>query len=119
LIEIKTYLTGTEKAPAGPKKVNVEHIFSQSPTDTWVTTFGAKGAEDSYTSRLGNMTLLDAKLNKQCSSKPYAEKQKTYYMKSDFTITNQLGVMSHWTVNSVDSRQAELLKFAIKIWGIE
>jgi hypothetical protein len=65
------------------------------------------------------MTLLDAKLNKQCSNKPYGEKQKTYYVKSDFTITKQLGVMSHWTASSVDARQAELLSFAAVIWGIE
>lgn len=64
------------------------------------------------------MTLLDAKLNKQCSNKPYTEKRKTYYVKSDFTITKQLPKEGEWTAKSVDNRQQELLNLAAKIWDL-
>jgi hypothetical protein len=118
LIEIETALAGTEKTPASPQKVNVEHIFPQSPSDEWIDAFQANGAEDAYVARLGNMTLLDAKLNKQASNKPYQEKRKEYYSKSDFTLTKMVTKPNEWTAATVDKRQADLLETAIKVWAI-
>ncbi len=118
LTEIEISLTGTEKLASGPSKVNVEHIFPQSASDKWKESFGANDEEESYVARLGNLTLLDAKLNRQASNKPYSDKQKTYYVKSDFTITKQLPKGNHWTIKSVEDRQAELFKSAKEIWQI-
>lgn len=119
LIEIETELAGTEKAAGSAQKVNVEHIFPQSPNDDWVEAFEAKGAEDSYMARLGNMTLLDAKLNKQASNKPFETKRTEFYSKSDFTVTKLVAKNTKWTAASVDKRQAELYDISRKIWGME
>jgi hypothetical protein len=119
LVEIECYLAGTEKIAAGPSKVNVEHIFPQSPNAQWRKSFNIEeDAQESYIGRLGNMTLLDAKLNKQASNKPYSDKQNDYYSQSDFTITKELLKVPNWTAKLVDKRQAELYIAARKIWDI-
>lgn len=116
LVEMETKLAGTEKTVSNPSKVNVEHIFPQSPSDEWEKSFGANGAEESYMGRLGNLTLLDSKLNKQASNKLYPEKRRLYYSKSDLRITNSLPEGVKWTAAMVDDRQEELLKIARQIW---
>jgi uncharacterized protein with ParB-like and HNH nuclease domain len=118
LSEIEAHLTGDEKTIAGTDKVNIEHIFPQSPDHQWVKTFAAEGAEDSYVARLGNLTLLSAKLNKQASNKSFNEKLARHYKKSDFKITKGLEDYASWTVKSVEKRQAELLRLAKKVWAL-
>jgi hypothetical protein len=119
LIEIECQLAGTEKTASGPNKVNVEHIFPQSPSAQWQKSFGVEAEEqESYMGRLGNMTLLDSKLNKQASNKPYAQKRNEHYSSSDFTITNSLPKTKKWTGKSVRNRQDELYKIACTIWDI-
>lgn len=119
LIEIETQLAGTEKTTASPLKVNVEHIFPQSPDEDWIDVFAANGAEDVYAARLGNMTLLDAKLNKQASNKPFDSKRSEFYVKSDFSVTKQVAKNTNWTAESVEKRQADLYEVGRKIWGME
>ena len=119
LVEIETHLAGTEKLPADTSKVEVEHIFPQSPTPEWLEYYMANGNEETYVGRLGNLTLLGQKLNKQLSNRPYKDKRKTYFKKSDFTITKDLGAVNKWTFKAVEKRQAQLLKHAKKIWDIK
>jgi len=120
LSEIELFLAGKEKPPGGAKQVHVEHIFPQSPSSHWRSSFGVKrDEEESYVARLGNLTLLDERLNKQASNKLYEDKRTAYYSKSDFRITNQLPKGASWTVESVKLRQTELFEIAKKIWAIE
>ena len=112
-------LAGTEKLPADTSKVEVEHIFPQTPNEEWIQYFEANGNEDIYVGRLGNLTLLGQKLNKQLSNKPYKEKRKTYFKKSDFTITKQLAKVSKWTARVVEKRQSQLFKHACEIWDVK
>lgn len=119
LIEIETHLAGTEKTVSDPDEVNVEHIFPQSPSKEWIKAFKAADEEETYCSRLGNLTLIDAKLNKQASNKPYKEKRKEYYTKSEFKITNELQNTANWSAKSVQDRQAELYELACQIWTID
>ena len=119
LVEIETHLAGTEKLPADTSKVEVEHIFPQTPNEEWIQYFEANGNEDIYVGRLGNLTLLGQKLNKQLSNKPYKEKRKTYFKKSDFTITKQLAKVSKWTARVVEKRQSQLFKHACEIWDVK
>jgi len=120
LTEIEIHLAGTEKMVSGPKQVNVEHIFPQSPGPEWRKSFGVESsAEESYMGRLGNLTLLHQKLNKQASNKKYSDKRKAYYAKSDLTVTKRLPKTSTWTFKSVDERQKDFYDLAKKIWRIE
>jgi hypothetical protein len=118
LIEIETHLAGTEKLPADTSKVEVEHIFPKTPNEEWLHAFEASGNEESYLARLGNLTLLGQKLNKQLSNKPFKDKRKTYFKKSDFTITRQLAKATRWTAALVDKRQGQLFKHACDVWDI-
>jgi hypothetical protein len=118
LIEIETHLAGTEKTVSDPDEVNVEHIFPQSPSKEWIRAFKASDEEETYCSRLGNLTLIDAKLNKQASNKPYKQKRKEYYNKSEFKITKELPNTTSWSAKSVQDRQTELYEQAREIWTI-
>lgn len=119
LVELEMHLAGTEKAISAPDEVNVEHIFPQSPNKDWVRTFKASGEEESYCSRLGNLTLLGAKLNKQASNNPYKDKRKDCYAKSQFKLTKELPDLATWTTKQVEERQSELFDLAIKVWDIQ
>jgi hypothetical protein len=119
LIEIETHLTGTEKTVSSPDEVNVEHIFPQSPNPEWIKAFRAADEEETYCSRLGNLTLIDAKLNKQASNKSYKQKREEYYTKSDFQITKDIPISTSWSVESVKDRQSKLYELARQIWTID
>jgi hypothetical protein len=62
--------------------------------------------------------LIDAKLNKQASNKPYKQKRKEYYNKSEFKITKELPNTTSWSAKSVQDRQTELYEQAREIWTI-
>lgn len=119
LSEIEGEISGVEKKVAGTETVHIEHIFPQSADDDWLDAFDADGAEESFLARLGNLTLLSAKLNKQASNKPFGKKVGDFYAKSDFKITNTLKKYSDWNTKAVIARQKELQGFAKKIWALK
>jgi len=69
--------------------------------------------------RLGNLTLLEASLNKEAAQKSYEEK-KEIFKKSKVNITNQIPIdYNHWNEESISKRQRKLAKNAKSIWSIQ
>jgi len=95
---------------AGANRVHVEHIYPQQPptNERWQE-------HSKYVHRLGNLTLLDRRLNSQIKNSGFATK-KQYYSDSKLEITKALLQFTDWTPETIESRQADLLKRALQMW---
>ena len=108
------------------KSVTIEHILPQSQKDT-------------YSERLGNLTLLEKTINSSISDKYYQDKLSGY-RESQIIITRSLAEIPYvgnntqlnramndlnlvkfttWDHSSIDKRQQILVNIAIKVWGME
>ncbi len=100
------------------KKVHLEHILPQSPTESWYVSF-EKHDEDTnnWIDRIGNLTLLDEKLNRKVSNKSFADKKRKYKM-SEIKMTKQLCANDSWGPREIEKRQKAFAKRAVGIWPL-
>jgi len=87
----------------------IEHIFPENYVN--------EGIDNSMINRLGNLTLLESTLNKECGNKPFKEKIKIYE-KSQYSLTKEIIDNEDWNEDSIRNRQAQLAKVATSIWKI-
>jgi len=96
---------------------NLEHILPENPAEDWAHIEEQK--QDRLIYRLGNMTLLGAKENRQLGNTDYASKCEVY-AKSDFQISRAIAKHYHeWDENKVHARQSKLADVAAGIWHID
>jgi adenylate kinase family enzyme len=96
--------------------INLEHVLPEKPGDSWPQ-FTPEMANVFY-KRLGNMTLLLAKVNSDLRSKPFIEK-KEVYKESPYELTNQIAQIDEWTPDSIILRQAVMAKLAVQTWPVK
>jgi hypothetical protein len=88
--------------------VNIEHVMAQ-----------AEGKQDEALSEavssIGNLALLERKLNRDLGAKPFAEKVATYSA-SDFALTRALATKPEWSKAEIDARTAEFAELACSAW---
>lgn len=111
LIMIHNYLDKNHEINRNPSQVNIEHIMPKN-SDQWE--IDAK-TRDAYLWRLGNLALLDDKLNKKASNQPFEDKKKLY-AKSLIHPNQELANYSRWTSQEIENRQKKLAEIALKIW---
>lgn len=106
--------TTQEVTVAGADRVHVEHIYPQTPKESerWEKHSG-------YVNRLGNLTLLDRRLNEQIKNSDFQTKKTQAYESSKLEITRQLLTYPDWSPERVEERQASLLELARKMWPEE
>lgn len=103
--------TTQEVTVAGSDRVHVEHIYPQTPEPD------AKWQDhDVYVKRLGNLTLLDKKLNTQIKNADFPIKKEKAYQDSRLEVTKELLKYDDWSAARVDERQAELMTLALELW---
>ena len=116
LSKIEVYLHGNEIDPESDL-YTVERILPENAGDTW----GEFSFEEIKRSvyRLGNLTLLEKKLNREAGQLPYTEKIK-WFQRSKSELTR--AVPEHfdsWNEDKVAVRQRELAKHAKAVWKIQ
>ncbi|MFA6020925.1 MAG: DUF262 domain-containing HNH endonuclease family protein [Rhodospirillales bacterium] len=95
---------------------NVEHVLPQNPEVGW-DAFNDEEAE-ALTYRLGNMTLQQAKQNRDQGNASYSSKRQSL-LSSEFAITRKLAEdSSDWTPESVANHQSWMANQATAIWRI-
>ncbi|MFT0715314.1 DUF262 domain-containing protein [Flagellimonas lutimaris] len=94
----------------------IEHILPENPTDEWNKKF-VKDTQLEFIYRLGNYTILERKLNKECENK-LIEDKKIIYKKSKYHLTNMFD-SDDWTPNKLKYRQGKLAKIAKQIWRLD
>lgn len=115
----KSYRSTTELGPIqNPEKINLEHILPVTPSnlDDWPEVDGE--IHKTYYRRIGNLTLLDKKMNSEQGNDKFDIK-KGVYSDSEVIITKNLCEYEKWSPESIDRRQKELADKAVKIWGLE
>ncbi|MEM9155520.1 MAG: DUF262 domain-containing protein [Cyanobacteria bacterium P01_F01_bin.33] len=92
---------------------SIEHILPESPTEDWRRKFTDIQIEGMLY-RIGNMTPLEPKLNRQVGNEPYSSKQEAY-QKSVYHLTQNI-LAEEWTFDTLASRQQQLAQRATCIW---
>lgn len=119
------------------KDLDIEHILPDHPKEALRKEFGEEIYED-YKNRLGNLTLLEAPLNRSLGNDFFEIKKQTYattncvFTKSivglsvTTSMTSQHGQFfqnlphwSIWTKESIEERQELLLKLTKEVWTLE
>jgi uncharacterized protein with ParB-like and HNH nuclease domain len=89
---------------------SIEHIFPENYFNE------EEKLDENMIYRLGNLTLLEPNLNKECGNKSFKEKIE-YYKNSQYEITRKIAEeYDDWNAENIKIRQNELAKVATSIW---
>ncbi|MBL7700879.1 MAG: DUF262 domain-containing protein [Ferruginibacter sp.] len=94
----------------------IEHILPENMSDHWKSLFSEE-EHMQVVYLLGNLSLLEPKLNnKEAGQKPFKEKKEAY-AKSQYALSNTIKA-EEWNIQMIKHRQARLAKTAAGIWKI-
>ena len=93
----------------------IEHILPENAPAAWDQQFPPI-TQDNYTYRLGNYTLLEDHLNRECEVKLMAEKHAAY-QKSQYEMSRK-NFVGDWSQGALELRQQEMAKWASSIWRV-
>ncbi|MBL4627848.1 MAG: HNH endonuclease [Roseicyclus sp.] len=97
-------------------EITVEHILPENPADNWPQFSEADAASEVY--RIGNMILLEDKLNRNASNLSFSRK-KPFYGQSIITTAIKMATEAgDWDVEKIQIRQQGLARTATGIWRI-
>ena len=95
----------------------IEHILPENADDTWGNFTFEEINRSVY--RMGNLTLLERKLNRDAGQKGYVEKI-VLFAQSNSELTKTLpDNFNTWNEDKLAARQRELAKYAKAIWKIQ
>ena len=95
----------------------IEHILPENSDDTWGNFTFEEINRSVY--RMGNLTLLERKLNREAGQKGYVEKI-VLFAQSNSELTKTLpDNFNTWNEDKLAARQRELAKYAKAIWKIQ
>ncbi|MBG0741316.1 DUF262 domain-containing protein [Paeniglutamicibacter antarcticus] len=89
------------------RNVTIEHILPQSVQNST--------ADPSVINQIGNLALLEKKLNHQAGSKPFINKRELYEQ-SQYVLTKDLAAKQDWNAASVSDRTVLLSELACRSW---
>lgn len=112
-------------------KISIEHIFPQTPTNSWISTFSdiPESQFYLYNGSLGNLLLLSLSINAALQNDSYFEKTQPKYNEKGEKIRKGYADGSHseievsmtyhnWTSKTIKERGLSLLQFMEKRWNI-
>ena len=105
--------------------LEIEHIFPQTPSDTWSGeargriwaefSVDEKARYQELANTLGNLILLEQPLNAGASNRPFDEK-RTYYADSEIASVQELATVISWGDEAIAQRTARLTEQFLQIW---
>ncbi len=104
------------RTQADPNETCLEHILPKRFGNSWeADRRDFPGGADKYVYRLGNMTLISARLNERLGNGDFARKKKLY-ADDCLEITRRVLSADKWTAEEITSRQNWLASIACRIW---
>ncbi|HME11579.1 MAG TPA: DUF262 domain-containing HNH endonuclease family protein [Candidatus Acidoferrum sp.] len=97
----------------------IEHILPENPSDDWEQYF-RRELWESTIYRLGNLTLLEASINREVGNRSYHEKAAAY-PESIYRLTRDVVDLAptEWTLDLLNERQGRLARRATHIWRLD
>lgn len=120
LSKIDSYYRETKEESIDFDNVNIEHLLPQTPDKAWNL---SKQEIKNYVNKLGNLTLIDKRINSKAGNKIIKEKIETLEL-SKLPITRKLvdELIANnycWDEDCIIKRQKELAQIAYdNIWNI-
>jgi hypothetical protein len=99
-----------------PADMTLEHVLPESPGANWKQFTEASAEAEIY--RLGNMTLLEAALNRDAGSRPFDEKKPLYLKSSNSSSRVIAERYEEWTEGAINERQKAQADLATAIWRV-
>lgn len=100
-------------------QVNIEHVLPQEPQEHWGLT---KKDVASYVNSIGNLTLLDQRLNSRGGNKPFEIKSEVLsesQIKMNEQLVTEMAKANVWTKDLILSRGERLADYAWEhVWHI-
>lgn len=96
---------------------NLEHILPENPSEAW--DYINEAQQERFIYRLGNMTILETKRNRDLGNVSYGLK-RPIYAESVLQITQ--AIAEHydiWNEAKIEARQKQLAKIALQVWRID
>ena len=116
LFQLEEHLSGNA-FEIESSRYTIEHILPENPSDDNWGQF-TEQQQEGFTYRLGNMTVLEAKDNRDLGHSGYDKKRLTYE-KSCFAITKNLADQyDQWTMEKIRANQRWMAKQATAIWRV-
>ncbi len=103
-------------ASSDTERVNLEHVLPVTPTKEWEALF-SKDELRAFQKRLGNLAIMSSKLNSKAGNESFEDKCKIY-SQSIFHFTKTIAEQKTWNKNSIEKRQSEMAKLAVKVWAV-
>lgn len=105
-------------------KVDIEHIapqasFSSDKYAPWKNVLDVTEAEfnNQYRNRIGNLTLLEERLNEEASDNPFEQKSDQYKL-SEYEMTDEIRKnYTEWTEDTIEERSERLGEIAVDVWS--
>ena len=109
---------GEQVANPDARQVNLEHVYPESKPAPWSVDFsqGVKAAD--YVYRIGNLTLLLVKPNRNAADKSFADKKTIALDASRLKINDFFRPISKWGDREIEQRQDGLAKAALEVWKL-
>jgi hypothetical protein len=119
LQEINSNYVGNKELVANPNssEVNLEHVLPQKPSEAWLAKF-SKTDPGHYVYRLGNLALLESKVNRTIGNSSFQEKCSKAFSSSRLEITREISENTVWGPKQIEERQEKMAKAASKIWNL-
>lgn len=103
--------------PSDSDVYTIEHVLPESADENWGEFKDEEITRCIY--RLGNLVLLEKKLNQQADILPFDEKKKIF-AKSNSKLTQSIASeYDTWSEGKIVARQKELAKYAKSVWKIQ
>ena len=102
----------TEIGPADSTVLWIEHIYPQSPDETW----GRWDNHDDVINRIGNLTLIHRKLNAAAKNAVF-ETKRPLYQESQLRLNAAIVEAPEWAMAQITERQEELARHVPLIWA--
>jgi hypothetical protein len=100
------------------RHVNLEHVLPQSLPRAWKPYFSNNANMAEYVYRIGNLTLLTAKINSEQGDASFPDKQNEALKDSLLPLNQIFKTLSKWGNEEVEKRQDELAKVALEVWSL-
>ena len=102
--------------PQGDTQViNLEHVLPKAPEQNWPVF--SEDELGQFTTRLGNLALLQASKNSDLKSQSFVDKKKVY-AESPYLLTSQIAAVEDWNADAINDRQKMMAELGVKTWPV-